>query len=72
MIYMSAKRNEIQAMALDSMLQTFYKSRVINWTSRIDQDLERARNINQGIVMIEDLAALDRHENGESQECDGP
>ncbi len=67
-IYMSAKKNEMPATALESMLQTLYGSQVINWTSRIDQDLERARRINQGIGMIEDLAALDKYEERGSQE----
>ena len=65
---MCAKKNEMPATALDSVLQTLYGSQVTNWTSRVDQDLKRARRINQGIVMIEDLAALDRYEGEGSPE----
>lgn len=67
-VYMSAKENEMPASALESILRTLYGSQVIDWTSRIEQDLDRARGINEGLSMLEDLAALDEYEEGGSQE----
>jgi predicted acylesterase/phospholipase RssA len=68
LVYMSARKNEMPRSALANMLQTYYGSHIISWTSRINQDLKRARRINRGIVMIEDLAALERFEEPGSQE----
>jgi predicted acylesterase/phospholipase RssA len=67
-IYLCAKRNEMPPSALANMLQTYYGSHIISWTSRIDNDLKRAHRINRGIVMVEDLAALQRFEAPGSQE----
>jgi predicted acylesterase/phospholipase RssA len=67
-IYLCARKNHMPVSALESTLQMLYGTQVINWTSRIDQDLQRAQRINQGIVMIEDLAALHKYEAAGSQE----
>ena len=61
-IYVCARRNEMPPTALESMLQTQYGSQVISWDSRVGRDLKRVQRINQGIVMCEDLCALERYE----------
>src|SRR5262249_33561130 len=69
-VYMRPKKNEMPASPLQSMLETHYGSQVISWASRIEQDMRRAQRLNQGIVMIEDLAALDQYEATGSTQCD--
>jgi predicted acylesterase/phospholipase RssA len=61
-IYTCARRNEMPSTLLESMLQTHYGSQVISWDSRVGRDLKRVQRINQGIVMCEDLAALEGYE----------
>jgi predicted acylesterase/phospholipase RssA len=68
LVYVCAKRNEMPPSALANMLQTYYGSQIISWTSRIERDLKRAHRINRGVVMVEDLAALERFEAPGSQE----
>lgn len=53
-IYMNTDVEKMPIDALQSTLQTLYRTQIINWASMVNQDIERSGLLNKGIELLRD------------------
>ncbi len=58
-IYMNTDVDKMPIAALQSTLQTLYRTQIISWANAVNQDIERAGLLNQGLDYIRNIGDLD-------------
>ena len=51
-VYMNTEVEKIPLAALQSTLQTLYRTQIISWAAAVNRDIERARNLNRGLEIL--------------------
>ena len=58
-IYMNTDVEKMPIDALQSTLQTLYRTQIISWANAVNQDIERAGLLNQGLDYVRNVGNLD-------------
>ena len=58
-IYMNTDVEKMPIAALQSTLQTLYRTQIISWANAVNQDIERAGLLNQGLDYVRNVGNLD-------------
>ncbi len=57
-IYMNTDVDKMPIAALQSTMQTLYRTQIISWANAVNQDIEKAGLLNQGLDYIENIGDL--------------